>query len=163
MHALPKVGHQVAEGAHLPALVEASEALRDAVIRGRDVGRIDGIQLLPRNLWTPEDERATANQVAAALRPVDRLGRRHGGCCGARLTTRWLDRVQEGRDDPILSSRSSTASAAAVVLRAPPRALVVRRSPAAAITAVSIVSAPASSPRGRSIIAPARLAPTGFA
>jgi hypothetical protein len=79
MHALPEVGHQVAEGTHLPALVEAIETLRDAVIRGGDLVRVDGVELLPRNLRVPEDERAASNQVAAVLRPFGRLGRRTNG------------------------------------------------------------------------------------
>src|SRR5712691_12217616 len=163
MHTLPEVGHQVAEGAQLPALVQPVEAFRHAVVRGRDLVGVDRVQFLPWNLWIPEDERPAPNQVAAPLRPLDRPGRRPDGRWGARLTTRGLDRVQEGRDEPILSSRSTTASAASVVLRAPPRSLVVRRSAAADITAFSIWTAPASSPRCRSIIAPARIAPTGLA
>jgi hypothetical protein len=79
MHALAKVGHQITERTDLPALVEAIEALRDAVIRWCDLVGVDGVQLLPRNLRVPEDERATSNQVAAVLRPVDRLGRRTDG------------------------------------------------------------------------------------
>src|SRR5438309_2526174 len=136
MNALPEVRHQVTERAQLPALIEPVEALRDAVIRGRDLVGVDGIQLLARNLRIPEDQRAPSNHLAAAWRDrrsLDRLRRR-----GARLVTRRLDRVHEARDDSTLSSRSSTASAAAVVLRVPPRSLVVRRSRAAAITAASI-------------------------
>jgi hypothetical protein len=79
MDALPEVGHQVTEGANLPALVEVVEALRDAVVRGRDLIGVDRVQLLPWNLWVPEDERATANQVPAVLPPVDRLGCRFRG------------------------------------------------------------------------------------
>src|SRR4029077_16410125 len=131
MDAFPKVGHQVTEGAHLPALIESVEALRNAVVRGGAVRRGAGVELLPRNLWVPEDERAPSDQVTALLRPVDRRGHRAYGCGGARLTTRGRGRVRRGRDEPLLSSRSRTASAPAVVVSAPPSSFVVRRSPAA--------------------------------
>jgi hypothetical protein len=76
MDALSKVGHQVTEGAGLPALIEVVEALRDAVVRGRDLVGVDRIELLSGNLWVPEDERATSDQVATVWQPVDRLRRR---------------------------------------------------------------------------------------
>ncbi|TMF98413.1 MAG: hypothetical protein E6I10_05110 [Chloroflexi bacterium] len=72
MHALPEIGHQVTEGAGLPARIEMVEALRNAVIRRSDLVGVDGVELLARNLRVPEDERAAANQVAAVRRPVDR-------------------------------------------------------------------------------------------
>src|SRR6202030_336342 len=163
MHALPKVGHQIAEGAEPPSLVEPVQALRDTVIRRRDLVGIDGVQLLPGNFRIPEDQGPPAHELIAAYRCLDRRDGRPRGRRGARLLTRRLDRVHEARDDSTLSRRSSTASAAVVVLRGPPRSLVVRRSRAADITAASICSAPAASPRCLSIIAAARIAPTGFA
>jgi hypothetical protein len=48
------------------------EALRDAVIRRRDLVGVDGVELLPRNLGVPEDERPASDEVAAVRRPVDR-------------------------------------------------------------------------------------------
>jgi len=48
------------------------EALRDAVIRRSDLVGVDGVELLARNLWVPEDERAASNQVATVRRPLDR-------------------------------------------------------------------------------------------
>src|SRR5207302_1038701 len=163
MHPLTKIRHQVTKGARFPARVEMVEALRNAVIGRGDLVGVDGVELLPRDLRVPADDRATSHQVTAVRRPVDGLGGRSYRRCGARLTSRGLDRVQEGSDEPILSSRSSTASAASVVFRAPPRSFVVRRSAAADMTARSIRSAPASSPRCLSIMAPARMAPTGLA
>jgi len=52
------------------------KALGHAVVRRRDLVGIDGVELLPRNLRVPEDERAASNQVAAIRRPVDRFGGR---------------------------------------------------------------------------------------
>src|SRR2546428_11933431 len=71
VHSLPEIGHQVTEGARLPACVEMVEALGDAVVRRRDLVGIDGVELLPRNLRVPEDERAASNQVAAIQQPLD--------------------------------------------------------------------------------------------
>src|SRR5207253_4886478 len=147
MHPLTRIRHQVTKGARFPARVEMVEALRNAVIGRGDLVGVDGVELLPRDLRVPEDERATSNQVTAVRRPVDGLGGRSYRRCGARLTSRGLDSVQERSDEPFLSSQSRTASAASVVFRAPPRSFVVRRSPAADMTARSIRSAPASSPR----------------
>jgi len=48
------------------------EALRNAVIRRSDLVGVDGVELLARNLWVPEDERAASNEVAAVRRPLDR-------------------------------------------------------------------------------------------
>src|SRR6202022_2202235 len=121
------------------------------------------VQLLARDLWVPKDQRSAANDLVATDQAVERGQVRLRGGRGTRLRTRRLDRVHEARDDSTLSSRSSTASAAALVLRVPPRSLVVRRSRAAGMTAASICRAPATSPRCRSIMAPARIAPTGFA
>src|SRR5262249_26996230 len=53
-----EVGHQVAERARLPALVQRLEALRHAVGGGRDLVGVDRVQLLPRRTRIPEHERA---------------------------------------------------------------------------------------------------------
>ena len=73
-------------------------------------------------------------------------GRRRRLLCGTRrpggaaLAARRLDRVYKALDDlnSLTASASSTASAAAVVVRVPPRSRVVRRSRAEVITAASI-------------------------
>ena len=63
-----KVWHQVAEGADLPALVEAVQALRDAVRRRRDLIGVDRIELAPGDLGIPEDQRLAADAAAVGLR-----------------------------------------------------------------------------------------------
>src|SRR5437879_1220130 len=127
MDALPEVRHQVTERPQLPALIEPVEALRDAVVRGRDLVGVDGIQLLAGNFWIPEDQGPPSDQLLAAGQPRYRWCGLFRGRGGARFVTRRLNGVHEARDDSILSSRSSTASAAAVVVRVPPRSLVARR------------------------------------
>src|SRR5207244_474374 len=77
MHTLTEIGHQVAEGAELPSLVQPVEALRNAVVGWRDLVCIDRVELLPRNLRIPEDQRPASDQMVANPRPVDRLRRRH--------------------------------------------------------------------------------------
>ncbi|OLE15390.1 MAG: hypothetical protein AUI36_38110 [Cyanobacteria bacterium 13_1_40CM_2_61_4] len=67
MHALAEVGHEVAERAPLPALVQGVEALRDAVGGRRDLVGVDGIELPPRGLGVPEDQRAPTDQTSPAL------------------------------------------------------------------------------------------------
>src|SRR5881396_997039 len=62
--ALAKVRHEVAEGTRLPALVESVEAFRDAVVGRRDLVRVDGVELLPRDLGIPEDQRLPADDLA---------------------------------------------------------------------------------------------------
>src|ERR1700687_6352139 len=71
-HALPDVRHQVTEGAQFPSLVKTVEALRHAVIRRRDLIRVDGIELFARDLWVPEDQGSPANELSVAGRDVDR-------------------------------------------------------------------------------------------
>ena len=63
VHARAEIGHQVAERARLPPLVEGLEALRDAVGGRRDLIGVDGVELLlfAEDLQVPEDERAAAD------------------------------------------------------------------------------------------------------
>src|SRR5438445_83673 len=163
-----KVRHQVAEGADPPALIEPVQALRDTVVGGSDLVGVDGVQLLPRHLRVPEDQDLPPDQAAATV------GRRglglHLACPrSSGLWPGWLDR-RHWADASILAycsffgaSRSRTASAAASVDSSPPRSRVVHRARTAASTASSIAAAAGSAPRWRSISAPDRMAPSGFA
>src|SRR6266540_2293871 len=63
VHALAEVRHQEAERACPPAVIQSLEALRHAVVRGRDLVGVDRVQLLPRHLWVPEDQRLPAYRV----------------------------------------------------------------------------------------------------
>src|SRR5437870_4138578 len=58
-----EVGHQVPERSGLPALVKGLEAFRDAVGRGRDLIRIDRVELfLPaEDFQVPENQRPSAD------------------------------------------------------------------------------------------------------
>ncbi len=73
VHARAEVGHQVAERARLPALVERLEALGHAVGRGRDLVGVDGVELAGelrarQALRIPEDERPARDQRRPAPR-----------------------------------------------------------------------------------------------
>ena len=68
MHALAKVGEEVAEGAFLPPLVERVEALGDAVGRRGDLVGVDRVELAARCLGVPEDERPAADETARVRR-----------------------------------------------------------------------------------------------
>ena len=72
MHAGAKVGHQVAERAGLPTLVERVEAFRHAVGGGRDLIGIDRVALFRRVLRIPDDQRAAANQSGCLTVRPDR-------------------------------------------------------------------------------------------
>src|SRR5438270_5965257 len=98
MHPLPEIRHQVAKGSHLPALVQSIEALRDTIVGGRDLVGVDGIQLLSRDFWIPEDQRPPFHQVRIPGRRRRLLcGTRRPG--GAALAARRLDRVYKALDD----------------------------------------------------------------
>ena len=89
-----ELGHQEAEGALLPILVERLEALRHAVPGRRDLVGIDRVELSPGLLRVPEDEGLSADEPpgAAAGRPV----RPRAGQVlerDSRLQARGLDRV----------------------------------------------------------------------
>ena len=102
VHARAEVGHQVAERAGLPALVERLEALGHAVGRRRDLIGVDRVELprLPAGSSDPRRSargrgcgRAAPADVAAAspaLLPVSRGGDRR-----ARLEAGGLDRVHD--------------------------------------------------------------------
>jgi hypothetical protein len=66
MHPGAEIGHQMAEGTGLPALVQRLEALGDAVGRGGDLVGVDRVQLLPGRARIPEDERGPADEGLAA-------------------------------------------------------------------------------------------------
>src|SRR5205823_13811645 len=89
---LAEVGHQIAEGTQLPALVEPFQAFRNAVVRRRDLVGIDSVELLSRNLGVPEDQGTASHEVPIAgwrwrLRGGPRRRR------SAALHTRRLDGV----------------------------------------------------------------------
>src|SRR5579864_884654 len=65
VHARAKIRHQIPERARLPALVEGVQALRNAVGRGRDLIRVDRVELLRvrRRLGVPENERPPAHDL----------------------------------------------------------------------------------------------------
>jgi len=93
MDALAEVGHQIPERTHLPALVEAIEALRDAVVGRRDLVGIDRIQLLAWNLRIPEDEGCAPQLVVPGRRGAAGLDGRLAREPGSRLAARRLNRV----------------------------------------------------------------------
>ena len=85
VHARPEVGHEVPERPRLPSLVERVETLRDAVGGGRDLIRVDRVELLRRGaLAVPEDERFAADEMsrAAASGLTPRACRVVHGCAG---------------------------------------------------------------------------------
>src|SRR5262245_52970659 len=91
MHPGAKVGHQIAEGPCLPALIEGVERLGDTVCSRRDLIGVDRVELLPLSghLEVPEDQGAAADERwrrtacrAGSVRTVEGLG----GC--ARFETR---------------------------------------------------------------------------
>ncbi len=67
MNPLAEVGHQEAERSLLPSLVERIEALRDAVLGGRDLVRVDGVELPARPLRIPEDEGPAPDRVPVPM------------------------------------------------------------------------------------------------
>ena len=95
VHARAEVGHQVAERAGLPALVERLEALGHAVGGGRDLVGVDGIELLPRDFRVPEDQRLAADETSVESGFVSGVGggkaiERHAG-----LEARGVDGIHE--------------------------------------------------------------------
>src|SRR5206468_1692705 len=68
VHPFPEIGHEIAEGPGLPALVQAVERLRHAVGRRGDLVGVDGVALLSRARRVPEDQRATASQTTVRRR-----------------------------------------------------------------------------------------------
>ena len=68
VHARAKIRHQVAERADLPAQIERLEALGHAIGGGRDLVRVDRVELLRlrRRLRIPEDQRAPADEARRA-------------------------------------------------------------------------------------------------
>ena len=94
MDAGAEVGHQIAERAGLPPLIEGLEALGHA-IRGRcDLIRVDGVQLLflSEDLQVPENERLAANGAGRGC-CIGRGRRRRGIAGDARLHPRGFNPV----------------------------------------------------------------------
>src|SRR2546423_3631917 len=75
MHALAEVRHEVAERPRFPARVEGVEALRHTVVGRRDLIRVDGVELFPRYLGVPEDERLAVDELVSAPAPRSLGGR----------------------------------------------------------------------------------------
>jgi len=62
--ALPEAGHEITEGAQLPALVEPLQTFRNAVVGRRDLIRVDGVELLSGDLRIPEDQGTAPDEMA---------------------------------------------------------------------------------------------------
>src|SRR4029079_16518502 len=69
VNALAEGRHQGAERPSLPARIEGVEAFRNSVVGGRDLIRVDRVELSPGHLGIPEDERLPADQLAVAGAP----------------------------------------------------------------------------------------------
>ena len=65
MDPLAEVGHEVAEGPRLPALVESREALGDAIGGGSDLVCVDRVALLAGRVGVPEDQGLAADHALA--------------------------------------------------------------------------------------------------
>ena len=95
-------------------LVEALEALGDAVVGGSDLVRVDGVALLPGPLRVPEDERPAAQDARAHVRV---------GQSGLREVVDREARLQAGRLDAVHVSMMILAGSIATRARggSPPR------------------------------------------
>ncbi len=94
VHARAEVGHEVAEGARLPPLVERLEALGDAVGGRRDLVGVDRVELFAGDLRVPEDERLAADRRRGSIRGgVGGTGAGQRVLRGARFQARGLDPV----------------------------------------------------------------------
>src|SRR5438874_2318651 len=128
MHARAELGHQVAERARLPALVERLEALRHAVFRRRDLVGVDGIELLagaPARP-VPKDQRLTPDRVLRGSGLVRRRAPVDVREADAGQEPGGLDAMLHGHD--VQSRRASACSSSSVSRRSEAFAAVMMRS-----------------------------------